>query len=195
VSDLARCGKHDSREAIVGDYAWLEEHRSSIDAVVIGIGAPAARLKVGCELRALLPDVEWPALIHPSAVLDFDSSRIGHGALICAGVVATVNLTLDELAVCNFGCTVGHEATVGAGTVINPGANISGGVWLGAGVLVGTGAQVLQYCRVGNGATVGAGAVVVEDVTAAATVVGVPARALPSRIPQADRMPAEREHS
>ena len=181
VSDLARCGNHDSRDAILGDYAWLEENRSLIDAVAIGIGTPAARLKVGREVFALLPDAELPPLVHPSVILDFDSVRIGPGVVICAGTVGTVNLTFDALALCNFGCTLGHEAVVGQGSVVNPGANISGGVVLGAGVLVGTGAQILQYCRIGDGATVGAGAVVLEDVAAGATVVGIPARAFTSQ--------------
>jgi sugar O-acyltransferase (sialic acid O-acetyltransferase NeuD family) len=181
VSDLNQCGNYDSRSAILGDYRWLEENRSSIDAVTVGIGTPAARLKVGRELLALLPEVEFPALIHPSAILDLASATIGQGVQICAGTVATVNITLDTWALCNLGCTLGHEAFVGEGSVIHPGANISGGVVLGKGVLVGTGAQVLQYCRVGDGATLGAGAVVHKDVAAGVTVAGVPARALVSR--------------
>ncbi len=181
VSDLNQCGNYDSRSAILGDYRWLEENRSSIDAVTVGIGTPAARLKVGRELLALLPEVEFPALIHPSVILDVASATIGQGVQICAGTVATVNITLDTWALCNLGCSLGHEAFVGEGSVIHPGANISGGVVLGKGVLVGTGAQVLQYCRVGDGATLGAGAVVHKDVAAGVTVAGVPARALVSR--------------
>lgn len=181
VSDCSKCGKNDSREGFLGDYGWLEENRNYIDAVAVGIGTPAARLKVGNELRALMPDVEFPALIHPSVILDFASASIGPGAQICAGTVGTVNITVQDLALCNFGCTLGHEAVVGQGSVINPGSNISGGVTIGAGVLVGTGAQILQYCRVGDWATVGAGSVVIEDVAPRTTVVGIPARALASR--------------
>jgi sugar O-acyltransferase (sialic acid O-acetyltransferase NeuD family) len=178
VSDLTGSGRFDSRAEILGDYAWLEANRHSIDAVTIGIGTPAARLKVGREMDQILPAAERPVLIHPSVIFDLASATIGPGAQICAGTVATVNLTLGPLALCNFGCTVGHEAEVGAGTVINPGANISGGVVLGAGVLIGTGAKVLQYCRVGDGAVVGAGAVVLSDVPSRTTVAGVPARSI-----------------
>lgn len=175
VSDLSKVGAHDSRGEIVGDYRWLEANRSRIDAVAIGIGSPAARLKVAQEVRELVPKIEFPALIHPTAILDHATANIEEGVLVCAGVVATVNITLKAFSLCNFGCTLGHEATIGRGSVVNPGANVNGGVVVGDGVLVGTGAQILQYLTIGDGATVGAGAVVIEDVPDRVTVVGVPA--------------------
>jgi sugar O-acyltransferase (sialic acid O-acetyltransferase NeuD family) len=176
VSDLAKVGAHDSRGEIVGDYRWLEENRSRIDAVAIGIGSPAARLKVAKEVRALLPNVEFPALIHPTVIIDSASANLEEGVLVCAGVVATVNITLKGFALCNFGCTLGHEATIGRGSVVNPGANVNGGVVVGDAVLIGTGAQILQYLTIGDAATVGAGAVVTKNVPGNVTVKGVPAR-------------------
>lgn len=175
ISDLSKAGPHDSKDEIVGDYEWLVQHRARVDAVTIGIGTPAARLKVAEELKAMMNSVEYPALIHPTAIIDRRTATIERGVLVCAGVVATVNITLREFALCNFGCTLGHEATIGRGAVINPGANLSGGVMVGDGAQVSTGAQVLQYLTVGEGATVGAGAVVTKDVRAGVTVVGIPA--------------------
>jgi UDP-2-acetamido-3-amino-2,3-dideoxy-glucuronate N-acetyltransferase len=49
------------------------------------------------------------------------------------------------------------------------------------GASVGSGAVVLGGVRVGAGALIGAGAVVTKDVTAGATVMGVPARAVAAR--------------
>lgn len=176
VSDLSRLGERDSRDQVIGDFHWLNQHRNSVDSLAMGIGAPAVRLQLATEIGSLSRDIEWPVLIHPTAVIDRDSAHLEEGCFIGAGVVATVNITLGAFALCNFGCTLGHEARVGRGSVINPGANISGGVVIGESVLIGTGAQILQYLRIGSGAVVGAGAVVTRNVAEGITVVGVPAR-------------------
>lgn len=177
VSDLARLGELDSKDEVRGDLAWLRENRSRVDALAIGIGTPAARLAVSRELADFPPDY-WPALVHPTARYDRDTCTVGHGVILAAGVIATVNVRFEPFCMVNLACTIGHESIVGPGAVLNPTVNISGGVDIGAGALVGTGAQVLQYLSVGPGAVVGGGSVVTKDVPPGITVVGAPAKPL-----------------
>src|SRR5689334_22129656 len=72
VSDLSRLGPHDSREEVVGDLSWLERHQSEVDALALGIGTPRVRLELAASLSHAFPRLEWPNLIHPSAIWDQD---------------------------------------------------------------------------------------------------------------------------
>jgi sugar O-acyltransferase (sialic acid O-acetyltransferase NeuD family) len=174
VSDASRLGSSDS--PILGDFSWLESNR--VDALAMGIGTPAVRLKLAEELKGRFPHIAWPALVHPSVKWQRRTMHVGEGVIICAGNIATVNVRFEPFCVVNLSCTIGHEAVIGRGCVLNPTVNISGGVELGSGVLVGTGAQIMQYLKVCDGARVGSGAVVNKDVDPGTTVVGIPAKEL-----------------
>lgn len=176
VSDLDRLTSTDSRNEVLGDLSWLDANRDQLQCLALGVGNPEARLRIAAEVQPKFPEIEWPPLIHPSVRFERESSRIGEGAILCAGVIGTVGLVIEPFTMVNLSCTLGHEAKLGKGSVLNPTVNISGGVELGEGVLVGTGAQILQYVHVGARAAVGAGAVVTKNVDAGQTVVGVPAR-------------------
>ena len=171
VSDPAKVLERDS--AVLGDFDWLESNH--VDGLAMGIGTPEVRLRLGLELKRRFPQFSWPTLIHPSVKYD-NSCQFAGGVNICAGVIATVNVTLEEFAMVNLSCTIGHESTIGAGSVINPLAAISGGVKIGKCVLVGTHAVILQYVTIGDNAVVGSGAVVNRDVAANTTVIGIPAK-------------------
>jgi len=100
--------------------------------------------------------------IHPGAVIG-RRVFIDHGMGVVIGETAEVG---DD-------CTIYQGVTLG-GTSLYPGAKRH--PTLGAGVVVGAGAKVLGGFKVGDGARIGANSVVVKEVSAGATVVGVPGR-------------------
>ncbi len=174
ISDLSALSPDDS--PVVGDESWLEENE--IDALALGIGSPSARHSVAARLEAKHPSIEWPQLIHPSAIVRHRTNEIGHGVMISSYVVATGGCTIGDHVVLNPHVTIGHDADIRRATVLNHAAGVSGTTRIGERVLIGTGARVLQGLQVGQGATVGAGAVVTKDVEPDTVVVGVPARRL-----------------
>jgi len=175
VSDLTKLTEMDSKDEIIGDLSWIEDKDYTI-YVVLGIGTPKYRLKVADEIRKKYNNVVFPTLIHPNCIYDSKSCIFEEGITIYASNVFTVNIKIKEFACLNRCCTVGHEAIVGKGSVLNPSVVISGGVKIGNGVLIGTGAKILQYINIGNDAIVGSGACVTKDVESGITVVGIPAK-------------------
>lgn len=171
VSDTDKLGPRDTK--VLGDFDWLKQNE--IDALAIGVGNPALRLRLAEELITANPKLRWPALVHPT--VQFDAScTFGDGATVSAGTIATVNVEIGAFAMVNLTCTIGHEATIGEGSVINPLTAISGGVKIGKRVLVGTHASILQYVEIGDDAVIGSGAMVNKVVAAGTTVMGVPAK-------------------
>lgn len=178
VSDVTRLSDRDSLDLVLGDFDWLSTHRGEVDALAFGIGTPGPKAALSRTLAELVPEVDWPALVHPTAQFERQSASVGRGVVLCAGVIGTVNLVLDDFVMVNLACTLGHEARLGRCAALNPTVNVSGGVNIGEEVLVGTGAQILQYVNIGANAVVGAGACVTKDVPPGVTVVGVPAKQL-----------------
>lgn len=143
------------------------------DDVLVAIGNPAARLKVGRQLQAR--GVGLPVLQHPSAVVGQDC-RIGVGCILCPGAVLTTNVTLGNFVIVNVHASIGHDARLADGVTLSGHVDITGGTVVDEGAFFGTHASVLPKANVGAFAKVGAGSTVLRSVRPGATVMGVPAK-------------------
>lgn len=154
----------------------LEAIKSPVEKIVVlcaGVGDPGSKRKFAdVTQRAGLRFSE--ALRHPSVFLSHRSS-VAEGAVLCEGVVITVNVHIGAHVIVNRNATIGHDVTVGEFSTISPGVNISGNVDIGKECFIGTGASIREKIKIGAGSIVGGGAFVMDDVPANCMVAGVPA--------------------
>ncbi len=163
-----------SGDVVCNDAGVLEMTRPI--SLAFGIGSPAIREKIYNRYK-VNPCLEFPNLVDPSVLLS-DSVKLGRGNIICAGTIATVDITIGNFNIINLDCTIGHDAVVKDFVTINPGANISGSTCIANRVEIGTGTKVIQGVTIEQGAIVGAGAVVSRDIEGNCTAVGVPAKVI-----------------
>jgi len=143
------------------------------DGVVVAIGDNATRRSIFNMLSAR--NERFVVARHPSAIVA-DNVDIGPGTMICAGAIVNPGSIIGANVILNTACSIDHHNRIGDHVHIGPGVRTGGTVTVGEGTLVGIGAVVMPGRNVGAGSTVGAAALVHEDVPAATTVVGVPAR-------------------
>jgi sugar O-acyltransferase (sialic acid O-acetyltransferase NeuD family) len=145
---------------------------------VVAIGDPLARMYVAslCAAHEMSP----VSLIHPGVAIH-ETTYIGRGVVIAAGVLLTVNTSLGEHVHINIGASISHDADIGDGTTVSPGARIAGHVHIGQRVFIGIGATIINGSSsdplvIGDDAHIAAGSCVVANVGRSMRVMGVPAR-------------------
>jgi len=149
------------------------------DAVVVAIGDNAARARLHDRFERT--GVRFAIARHPTGVIGSDAS-IGDGSMICVRAVVCCASRIGRGVILNTACTVDHHTDIGDFVHVAPGVHLGGDVKVGASALIGIGAVVLPGVSIGSRAVVGAGAVVTRDVPDGATVVGVPASRIGSRV-------------
>lgn len=142
--------------------------------LVCGIGGMTEIKERAIDAALLAGHRFAPAVIAESARVGPDV-EIGEGTILCAGVIATTDITIGRHVAINLDCTVGHDAVIGDFATISPGCHVSGRVTLGRGAYIGTGASILESLTIGERAVLGAGAVATKDVPTYSLAVGVPA--------------------
>lgn len=142
--------------------------------IALGIGDPVTK----CNIISRIKDsnINFPVLVHPSAIIGNDDVIIGKGTLICAGTIITCNIHIKEFVTINLMCTIGHDTIINSFSSFMPSVNISGEVVIHEKVYIGTGAKIINQLEIGQSTIVGAGAVVSKSLPGFCTAVGIPAK-------------------
>ncbi|MEO7364875.1 MAG: acetyltransferase [Sphingomicrobium sp.] len=158
------------------------EVRASQRSVALAIASSRAREKVA--ERCLAAGASFFEVRAANAI-EMDDVQIGQGALISPFVTFTSNIRIGKHFHANLYSCVEHDCVIGDYVTFAPGVRCNGNVLIGDHAYLGAGALIRQGqpgrpLRIGAGAIVGMGAVVTRDVADGVTVVGNPARPLPS---------------
>lgn len=166
-------GKIEGGYPILGGTDYLLEEKKEI-WVVCAVGSAKIRKSI-IEKTQINSNIRYATVIDPSVILSH-RVEIGEGAIICAGTILTVDITIGKHVIINLDCTLGHDDIIEDFVTIYPSVNISGNVIVETCAELGTGMQVIQGKRIGRESILGAGAVVVKDIPEQCTAVGSPAR-------------------
>ena len=142
--------------------------------VVCAVGSAKIRKQI-IEKLEQYSNVKFATLVDPS-VIKSKSVHIGEGTILCAGTIATVNISIGEHVIVNLDCTIGHDTSIDDFVTIYPSVNVSGNVKIEKCVEVGTGTQIIQGKNIVCHTIIGAGAVVVKNIEESGTYVGSPAK-------------------
>lgn len=139
---------------------------------VIAIQSGVLRKKIAEKLSDF---DNWETIIHPSAHIA-DSTKIGKGCIVCAGVTISIDTIIGNHCFLNLSGIVGHDCILGNYVSILSNACVSGHVKIGECSYIATNSTIVPYAKVGSNCMVGAGSVVIRNVKDNVTVMGVPAK-------------------
>ena len=146
------------------------------DAVVVAVGAPAARAAIAGRLA--VRGTHFGLLVHPLAYVA-QPLELAPGCIVAPFATIGLNARLGAHCLINTHAGIGHDCRLGQCVVISPHAVVNGFAHLADQVMLGSAAVVTPGRDIGAGVLVSAGSVVHSDVAAGLTMWGNPARALP----------------
>lgn len=150
--------------------------------LLVAIGDNFQRQAMTQRLQAALPDILFPSLVDPTAVVSADTD-VSAGVVVMAQAYVGPGCRLEQGALLNTHSSLDHDSSLGAYASLAPGAITGGHVQIGSRSFIGLGAHVVHRVSIGTDTVVGAGSLVLKDLPAHVVAYGSPARVKRKRQP------------
>lgn len=146
--------------------------------LVVSVGNPRNYFARAAIVERLgLADSRYATVVHRLAHVS-QSSTVGAGSVLLAGVVLTADATIGRHVAVMPQVLVTHDVVVGDHATLASAVTLGGGVVVDEGAYLGAGALVREGVHIGAWSQVGMGSVVLRDIPAGEVWVGSPARKL-----------------
>lgn len=143
--------------------------------VFVAIGDNWARWQISKKVSSVLPNAEFPAVIHPSVVVS-KSARVGAGSVIMAASVVMTNTVIGEGCIVNTASTLNHDCRMDDYSSLSPGVHLGGAAAIGFRSSIGIGSTLREKVTIGRDTVIGAGSVVLNEIPDGVVAYGVPAK-------------------
>jgi sugar O-acyltransferase (sialic acid O-acetyltransferase NeuD family) len=142
---------------------------------VVGIGDNFIRARAIASLIAVLPEIRFATLVHPSATIA-RSCLVDIGTVVMAAAVVNPGSRIGKHCIVNTQASIDHDNEIGNFVSLAPRSVTGGNVVVADYSAICLGASVVHGAKIGKHSIVGAGAVVLKDIPEFSVAIGVPAR-------------------
>jgi sugar O-acyltransferase (sialic acid O-acetyltransferase NeuD family) len=163
---------------VVADMKALGDHRPY--SFALAIGDNAIRERVVSRLIDEHPDIDFPALIHPSATISL-WSHIGQGSIVMPQAVVGAASLVGRFCLLNTRASIDHDGVMKDFSSLAPAVVTGGHVVIGRRAAVSIGAVIKHGVSIGDDCLVGANSYLNRDLACLQLAYGSPARVVRAR--------------
>lgn len=146
----------------------------------IAIGDNWIRNKVVNKMIALVPNINFASLVHPSAQIG-KNVKIGRGVAIMAGAIINSDTSIEDFTIINTKASIDHDNKIFNFSSLAPNATTGGNVSVGEFSAISIGATIKHGISIGKHTIIGAGALVLNNFGDNCIVYGTPAKEIRKR--------------
>ncbi len=143
--------------------------------VALGIGSNLLREGLFVGVRAKYPSARFATIVHPSAVVS-RTAELGDGSVVLSQASIGPEASLGLGCLINTGASIDHQSSIGHFVSLAPGARTGGQVRVDDRTFIGMNASLEQGIQIGRDAVIGAQSFVNKSLPDRIVAYGSPAR-------------------